>query len=256
MILNKDGTNIYVSSYPNMEIELKISVPEGLSDITLEEYQKYVDVINKADLDNPENNDFVNLKALEIFCGLQLKESYKLPLHSFDDILNKVYGCLNEETPLIKRFWFRGSNGEEVEFGMIPDLQNISFGEYIDLENYISDWKNMHKAMAVLFRPITAQTKELYDIEEYEGSKKYAHFMKHMPVSVALGAMVFFYRLGMKLSRHTMNSSFQKMTKDQLLKVESKFLEKNGVGINQFMLSLEEMYSNLNKLPKLGYTAA
>ena len=239
-----------------MEIQLKINVPEGLSDITLEEYQKYVDVINKADLDNPENNDFINLKTLEIFCGLELKESYKLPLRSFDDILNKVYGCLNEETPLIKRFWFRGSNGEEVEFGMIPDLQNISFGEYIDLENYISDWKNMHKAMAVLFRPITAQTKELYDIEEYEGSNKYAHFMKYMPVSVALGAMVFFYRLGMKLSKHTMNSSFQEMTKDQLSKVENKFLERNGVGINQFMLSLEEMYSNLNKLPKVGYTAA
>ena len=238
-----------------MEIQLKINVPEGLSDITLEEYQKYVDVINKADLDNPENNDFINLKALEIFCGLQLKESYKLPLHSFDDILNKVYGCLNEETPLIKRFWFRGSNGEEVEFGMIPDLQNISFGEYIDLENYISDWKNMHKAMAVLFRPITSHAKDMYDIEEYEGSKKYAHYMRHMPVSVALGAVVFFYRLGMKLSKHTTNYSLLEMTKDQLSKLESNLLERNGVGINQFMLLQEEMSSSLMKLPKVGYTA-
>ena len=238
-----------------MEIQLKINVPEGLSDITLEEYQRYVSVVNNTDLEDPENNDFVNLKALEVFCGLELKQSYKLPMSYFEEVLNQVYTCLNEDTPLIKRFWFRGSNGEEVEFGMIPDLQNISFGEYIDLENYISDWKNMHKAMAVLFRPITAHAKDMYEIEEYEGSKKYAHYMKHMPVNVALGAMVFFYRLGMKLSKHTMNSSFQEMTKDQLSRVENKLLERNGVGINQFMLLQEEMYSNLSKLPKLGYTA-
>lgn len=255
MILNKDGTNIYVSGYPNMEIELEFSIPEGLSDITLEEYQRYVSVVNNTDLEDPENNDFVNLKALEVFCGLELKQSYKLPMSYFEEVLNQVYTCLNEDTPLIKRFWFRGSNGEEVEFGMIPDLQNISFGEYIDLENYISDWKNMHKAMAVLFRPITAHAKDMYDIEEYEGSKKYAHYMKHMPVNVTLGAVVFFYRLGMKLSKHTTNYSLLQMTKDQLSRVENKLLERNGVGINQFMLLQEEMYSNLSKLPKVGYTA-
>ena len=237
-------------------VNLKIAIPNSLDAISLEQYQKYIEVVSKIDLDNPETNDFVNLKALEIFCGLELKDSYKLPLKSFEVVLQKVYSCLEEETPLMNRFWFKGSNGEEVEFGMIPDLQNISFGEYIDLENYISDWKNMHKAMAVLFRPITSHAKDMYEIEEYEGSKKYAHYMKHMPVNVALGAVVFFYRLGMKLSKHTMTSSFQEMTKDQQLRAEKMFLEKNGVGINQFMLSLEEMSSNLRKLPRLGYTVA
>ena len=236
-------------------VNLQVAIPKSLDAISLEQYQKYIEVVSKIDLDNPETNDFVNLKALEIFCGLELKDSYKLPLKSFEAVLQKVYSCLEEDTPLMKRFWFKGSNGEEVEFGMIPDLQNISFGEYIDLENYISDWKNMHKAMAVLFRPITAHAKDMYDIEEYEGSKKYAHYMKHMPVSVALGAVVFFYRLGMKLSKHTTNYSLLEMTKDQLSKLESNLLERNGVGINQFMLLQEEMSSSLMKLPKVGYTA-
>jgi hypothetical protein len=107
----------------------------------------------------------------------------------------------------------------------------------------------MHKAMAVLFRPITKKRKDLYDIEEYDGSDKYADYMKYMPLNVALGAVVFFYRLGMKLSRHTMSSSLSQMTKDQQSQVEKAFLERSGIGINQFMQLLEEMSQSLMKLP-------
>jgi hypothetical protein len=42
-----------------------------------------------------------------------------------------------------------GSDGVTLEFGMIPELDKMTFGEYIDLESYITDWDNMHKAMAV-----------------------------------------------------------------------------------------------------------
>ena len=173
-------------------IELELSVPTRMSDITLEQYQKYIKIIDKIEEQTEESANFVNLKALEIFCGLELRESYKLPMSSFSEIISSLTDALTEDTPLVKKFWFRGSNGVEVEFGMIPDLQNISFGEYIDLENYVSDWSNMHKAMAVLFRPITKHYKQLYDIEEYESSSKYEDYMRRMPLNVALGALVFF----------------------------------------------------------------
>ena len=236
-------------------IELELSVPTRMSDITLEQYQKYIKIIDKIEEQTEESANFVNLKALEIFCGLELRESYKLPMSSFSEIISSLTDALTEDTPLVKKFWFRGSNGVEVEFGMIPDLQNISFGEYIDLENYVSDWSNMHKAMAVLFRPITKHYKELYDIEEYESSSKYEDYMRRMPLNVALGALVFFYRLGMKLSRYTTDYSLKALSKEELSEVERTLLEKNGVGINQFMQSLEEMSQNLMKLPKNHYTS-
>jgi hypothetical protein len=230
-------------------IQLELSIPQRLADIKLEQYQKYVKVLDGIDKEAEEAGDFINLKALEIFCGLELKESYKLPMKSFEAVLEAIANCLQEPTPLVKRFWFRGSNGTEVEFGMIPDLNNISFGEYIDLDRYISDWSQMHKAMAILFRPITAKKGEFYEIEEYEGSDKYAGYMLHMPANVAIGALVFFYRLGMKLSKHTMDSSLSEMTPEQRQQVESRFLEANGVGINHFMHSLEEMSQSLTRLP-------
>ena len=231
-------------------IQLELSIPQRLADIKLEQYQKYVKVLDGIDKEAEEAGDFINLKALETFCGLELKESYKLPMRSFEAVLEAIANCLQEPTPLVKRFWFRGSNGTEVEFGMIPDLNNISFGEYIDLDRYISDWSQMHKAMAILFRPITAKKGEFYEIEDYEGSDKYAGYMQHMPTNVALGALVFFYRLGMKLSKHTMDYSLSEMTADQRSQVEKRFLEQSGVGINQFMHSLEEMLQGLTRLPK------
>ena len=230
-------------------ITLELKVPTRMSDIKLEQYQKYIAVVSGIEQESEESVNFVNLKALEIFCGLELKESYKLPVSSFSEIIEDLTSALSEDTPLVKRFWFRGSNGTEVEFGMVPDLNNLSFGEYIDLDKYISDWKQMHKAMAVLFRPITKKKKDLYDIEDYEGSDKYADYMKHMPLNVALGAVVFFYRLGMKLSKHTMSYSLNQLTTDQRLQVEKQFLDKSGVGIKQFMQSLEEMSQSLIKLP-------
>ena len=146
------------------KIQLELAIPQSLSDIKLEQYQKYVKVMDGIDKEAEEAGDFINLKALEIFCGMQLKDSYKLPMASFASVLEILAKALQEPTPLVKRFWFRGSNGTEVEFGFIPDLNNLSFGEYIDLDRYIGDWTQMHKAMAILFRPITAKKGEFYDI--------------------------------------------------------------------------------------------
>lgn len=237
-----------------MKVELELNVPSSLSEITLGEYQKYVEVLNNVE-DREEGGHFISLKALEIFCGLKLKDSYKLPVSVFDGVLGQIYTCLNEETPLIKRFWFRGNNGNEVEYGLIPDLHEMSFGEYVDLDTFISDWKNMHKAMAVLYRPITDKSNHMYKIKEYESVLEYEDLMKYMPVNVTLGAVLFFYRLGIKLSNHMMDSILNQMEDKERTEAEKKFLEQSGVGINQFMQSLKEMSQNLTRLQESQFTS-
>tara|TARA_E500000318_G_scaffold111782_1_gene131724 strand:+ start:4058 stop:4792 length:735 start_codon:yes stop_codon:yes gene_type:complete len=242
-----------------MKVELELRVPSSLSDIKLEDYQKYVNMVQEVskneDKENNENKEnFISLKTLEIICGLKLKDSYKLPISVFDSVVKQVFDCLNENTPLIKRFWFKGSNGHEVEYGLIPDLHEMSFGEYVDLDTFITDWKNMHKAMAVLYRPITDKSKDLYLIEEYESALKYANNMKYMPSNVALGAVVFFYRLGSKLSNHMLQYIKKEMENNPPSEVERKFLEQNGVGINQFMQSLKGMSQDLTKSQKNLFT--
>jgi hypothetical protein len=81
---------------------------------------------------------------------------------------------------------------KDQEFGFIPDLEEMSYGEFVDLDTNISDWENMHKAMAVLFRPIERKRGDKYTIIPYHGTHEFSDFMKFMPLDVALGAVVFF----------------------------------------------------------------
>jgi len=63
----------------------------------------------------------------------------------------------------------------------IPNLDDITNGEYVDLDTYIPDWDEMHKAMAVLFRPVIQNLKDKYIIEDYKGSAKYSDDMLDLP---------------------------------------------------------------------------
>ena len=235
-------------------IELEVSVPQQLSSIKLEQYQRYLAIAKNVD-EEEKDNEFLNLKALEIFCGLSLKDSYNLPVSMFESVLVQVSRCFQEKTDLVQRFKMTGSDGVTLEFGFIPNLDKMTFGEYIDLESYISDWDNMHKAMAVMYRPIVAGKKHLYEIEPYEGSERWADVMKDAPVNVALGAMVFFYRLGTKLSRYTMNSLLEEEAQKGNTALKQA-LEESGVGINQYMDLLEGMSKSLTQSPKFHYTPA
>ena len=233
-------------------IELELKVPQKLEAIKLRQYQEYLK-IQKDNKDTEDNGNFLNSKCIQIFCGLTLKESYNLPIKMFDGVLNQIGTCFEEKTPLIKEFSMTGSNDVEVSFGMIPSLDEMTFGEYVDLENFISDWDTMHKAMAVLYRPIKYNNNGKYLIEDYDGSDRYWEVMKDAPVNVSLGAMVFFYRLGKKLCKYTMDSLLLQQKQNQTSTSE-KALERNGDGINQFMLSLEKTYQELVKSQRFHYT--
>ena len=173
-------------------LDIEVKVPARLDYIPLNHYQKYMKVVENIDTESEESSDFLNLKALEIFCGLELKESYKLPMTAFGAVLQQLSDCLSEETPLVKRFSIKGTDGAIIEFGFHPNLKRLTFGEYVDLDSYLSDWSNAHKAMAVLYRPIIGEKKDMYRIEDYESSEKYSDVLQYMPTSIALGAMVFF----------------------------------------------------------------
>ena len=231
-------------------VELKLKVPQRLSGIKLRQYQEYLKVQQKLE-EGEESENFLNSKCIQIFCGVTLKESYNLPVKMFNGVLKKISDCFEEETPLIRKFTMTGTDGASIDFGFIPDLENMTFGEYVDLDNFISDWDNMHKAMAVLYRPITFEKNDKYLIEEYKGNDIYWEIMKDAPVNVALGAMVFFYRLGKKLAKYTMLYLQQQAQKDS--QDQKKDSEKSGDGISQFTHLLEEKYQTLVKSQKFHY---
>lgn len=235
--------------------ELKLTIPRDLGDIKLSQYQKYLKIYDKWD---KEDEDYIKTKMLQVFCDMSPEDVFKIPLSSYDNIISHLLELLNGETPLITKFTMTGKNSEgfdtSVEFGFIPKLDDMSFGEYIDLEKHSSDWDTMHKAMAVLFRPISHSKKEYYRIDEYEGTSRYGNVMLDMPLSVALGATGFFLRLGQKLPIYMMDYLQEALEKNEVPHQLKQTLEKSGVGINQYIHLLKETLEGSMKLHRPTFT--
>jgi len=215
---------------------ITLSVPTSLDDIQLWQYQEYLQVA-----DNP-NTEYVNKKLIELFCGVDMDEVDSIPLVEVEKVLEVLKIAFEEERELMKHFTLR-----DVEFGFIPKLDNISLGEFIDLENTITDWQEIHKAMAVLYRPVNFKKGDKYTIAPYSPNEEIEEIMKEMPLSATMSAMVFFYRLGIQLSKATLKYTQMALEKEDNIHLQ-KTLEHSGDGINLFMESLKETYLNLTKL--------
>jgi len=180
-------------------MKVELTIPTSLNEIKLAQYQKFLSIAK----DNDES-EFLQQKMVQIFCGIDLKDVASIRYKDVAEITVNINNLFSKENKFIQRFKMGG-----VEFGFIPNLDEMSTGEYMDLDNYITDWDTMHNAMAVLYRPITNKLGDKYNIEEYKGSITYADVMRHAPLDVVLGAMVFFYNLGNDLLKYMQDYSKQ-----------------------------------------------
>jgi hypothetical protein len=223
-------------------MQLQITVPTSLNEITLDQYQRFVSIMEN----NPES-DFVQQKMIEIFCNVPLKLVPTIPLKEVNEIIALLNEMFNAEYKLKPIFKLGNTN-----FGFIPNLDEISLGEFSDLDAYFGKWDKMHNAMAVLYRPVVEKYKDKYNIEDYNGSVTYCDVMKHIPMDVVMGAMVFFYNLSSELMISSLNY-LEKNPQVQAM-IDKHNLEQNGDGIHLSMLYLKEMLEDLMKFPNYAYT--
>jgi hypothetical protein len=228
-------------------VKLELEVPSSLSDIKLWQYQKYLSVLDKNKGEDEGTVNFLNMKLVEIFCDVSLKEVESIPLKEYEKVISIINEAFKEEPKLIRRFELEG-----VDMGFLPRLEDMSLGEYIDAENNIYDWQNIHKAMAVLYRPVNFKLKDKYTIAPYSPTDELQSIMKNMPLDVVMSSMVFFYDLGNELLKAIPNYLEEELNKKENIQVKQT-LEENGVGINQYTHLLKEMSQSLTKLHRLTY---
>ena len=225
-------------------MKIEIDIPSNLSEISLDRYQKYMVTLNNSD-----DKEFVFQKMIEIFCGLELKEVVKMKASTVIELVQHFDKLFNEKTQFKHRFKLNG-----VEFGFIPDLEEISWGEYIDIESNIGAFQNMHKALAVMYRPIVKDVKGKYEIEPYKGDLSYSEVLKYAPLDVVLPASVFFWTLGIELISSTLSSLEKMKSKTRIQKMFNS--QNNGDGIVQSIMSLKETLEDLKKLQGSGFISA
>jgi len=212
---------------------MKIILPESIQDITLHQFQLYNELLERTDLD--EYN--FNKRKIQIFTGLERNRIELISAIDYKEITEQIDLALNQTVEFKPTFFIK-----DVEFGFIPNLDKISQGEFVDVSNYGTDVKEMHKLMAVLFRPIkNKDSLGNYEIINYQGTKQYADIMKHMPLSIVNGALVFFSSLANELVNYTQKYMQAEQEKEKVQRTTSK----SGGGTLRLKSWLKERFGRL-----------
>jgi len=126
-------------------------------------------------------------------------------------------------------------------FGFIPNWDDFTAGEWIDMENHLEDfWANAHKITALLYREVTYELGEKYEIKKYT-AKEDASLFEEMPADLVSGTLLFFWTTRNELL-HNMKSSLLEVAGEAIR------LAKNGDGITSSTPSPEKTSSRWTRL--------
>lgn len=216
---------------------MKVTVPSSLDEITLSQYLRYLQAIK----DNEKQKDvnFLEIKMLEIFCNLTHIEVLDIEFSFVSSIAERIGQILKEEPQLVKKFKIG-----DITFGWLPKLDDMKYGEFLDINGNISEWETMVVAMGVLYRPITKEKNGKYLVEEYKGDT-YHDALKEMPMSAIVGAMVFFWNLGLDCTTYITKHLETEMNTIPFQKQIS--LVETGVGMQQSMNLLGETLQSMKR---------
>jgi len=185
---------------------------ESLLDLTIEDYLMITSL-------NGKDEDFIKKEMLRYF------NLGHLSITEVDLFMNNLGNVLKTDAKFIQRFELDG-----VEYGFIPNLDTITAAEWIDIDNYQREQKDIHRLLSILYRPVVKRfnwfglfNKGNYSIKPYEGTTEK---LRKAPLEVYLGAMVFFYLLNKKLlissSIYTQTQMIQTVRKDKTLTIQQK----------------------------------
>lgn len=169
-----------------------ITLPATFKEITLRTFVAW----------HTAKNDAQKVMAIT---GRSFNDVKRLPMQTISAIVDTVNEVMSLSTQLhVKIVTHKGK-----EYGFIPSLTSMTFGEHIDLASYSKTiWSNPAKPdytklptlMALLYRPITERVKDRYRISDYD-SENVQHIddILNMSMDKVNGALLFFWNTRRKL---------------------------------------------------------
>jgi len=203
---------------------MELRLPHKWSDLTLGELQVLM---------TSENT----LERISICTNKSVEQLRTMPQKLIEAAQTHIDGLLTQETARFEKV----VQIDGKRYGFIPDWDAFTAGEWIDMETYLSDfWKNAHKIVSVLYREVTYELGDRYEIEKYT-AKEDASIFEEMSAELVSGMLLFFWTTRNELL-HDMKSS--------LLEVASKAIQsaKNGDGITSSMPSQGKNSSRCTRL--------
>jgi hypothetical protein len=173
---------------------MKIRIPNKLEDITLEQVQKVLLIDERQDIE-----DFAKkVHSVAIMTGNTAEQISSVVISDLEAIYNQIFNMINSQNnaPLKRHLKYLGR-----EYAFIEDVRDMETGAFIDIDQMCKDGKyaeNLHKIMAILYRPVEAKIGKNYKLKSYvnestrEKEERQAVFLKHMTLDIVRGATSFF----------------------------------------------------------------
>ena len=182
---------------------MELRLPANYSDLTL----RHLQVLETTD--DP-------IKRVQAVTGKSFAELRKMPQALIVEAAAHIDSLLAREVSKHEAILTL----EGVEYGFIPDWEKFSAGEWIDMETYTKDfWKTAHKAMSVLYRPVTQKWGDKYTVAEYTAQEDATPFLD-MPAPAVAGALLFFWTTEQEL-RSTLESSLTTKAVEAIRSIQS-----------------------------------
>jgi hypothetical protein len=213
-------------------MSIKITIPTSLDEIPLSKMLDWLALPDDMDIEERNN------RALQLFAAIPSDILPKLQEKQRKEIITRIYLAINQNPEFRPRFTFRG-----VEYGFEPNLDEMIFGQFVDIDS-IKDYRaELPRLMSILYRPITDKLLMTYRIEPYKPKEDLALY-EAMPTSVAFGMMLFFWSIGSSYLNDTLRFTEPQAQANN----HSKTLPTNGDGTSTYTALHKETLDDLKKL--------
>ena len=193
------------------------------SDVTLEKWLKLIEFSSKSKTKEAR-------ETIAALSDIPKKLIDELSLRDVAVMMGKISELQQEQDSSLKKI----IEVDGKEYGFHPDLDDITLGEYADLETILKNdvEKNLPEAMAILYRPVTEKGENgVYTIAAYDGNIRIrAEQMKKMSAEQVQSALFFFYHLGKGLLR-TLPSVLMHQMKEMNQLLPQSPSQKSGDGL-------------------------
>ena len=193
----------------------EFKLPTSWDEVSVAQYSKLMLAIEKEGTTEIE----LMIKSLEALVGIDGGILSRVPIK----MLREAYKQLGELTSnMPSNELSRVVEIDGIEYGIIPDFNEITLGEFVDLDNYLQDnYNNLNKIFAVLYRPVIERDGNNYNIEPYSLkniSDRRELFNNRLSIDTVYGALVFFCSIGSKHIESTLYSLEEEKMSQSIIK--------------------------------------
>ena len=170
---------------------MKITVPTSIADISV---KKWITLSQTEDI----------VQRVSILCDITPDVVKSMTIESMETV-NALLEELEDPAETQYQFFpIIELNGEM--YGVHPNLSELTVGEYADLETACADTdQNLLQILSILYRKITQQSKDFYQIEPYSGSEDREVF-NDMKMDKVFSLLAFFLNIGLVFMKDSVRS--------------------------------------------------